>query len=869
MTRYAITGAVVPALVALTGLVANATPIISTFDSGPEGWVQLETGGHAGPSPYKMLNAYSLSWSATEGNPDGHIWAEDVSDQNWNFGAPAIYLGDKSHAIGGTVSFDLSTSGAGHVEDCFLLWLRGDSMLLWYWKPTQLPTSSFTHYEVPLGPGPNWFAKQLDSDGSAVGSGFSPTSDDFLNTLSNLVSVEVCGDWIAGEELTRLDNFSFPGNSDSELTINGTIHYSGRHAGMVHVAAIDWHAVQDRSAADDLPFAAQTTIPEPGPYSLTIPETLEGHSYVVVAQMDLDASGRFSMDSFQQYEPSGNFSPCIRGYCDDPEAIWEDPDHPAAISSAHSPIADIDIYLSDIEPLCVLQDSFDPDFLSAYYGGMDYYGGCLWICQPDIGGATAVHQVDPKTGELVASHDLGDGHAMDIAWVAGDMWLCCLESASWTVRQYMYDGHTFTRGASYSLPSDTDRHVMHGVHIAWDGTVLWVQERAHCGHIYKLDLSNGSILDAVSECDFTYNKWLGLNDMADITFSDGYLWAMNDSSATLAQIAPDSDQLPAEVHYTFEFDPNSDVLDRGHGVDTASYGGMVKHGDLVYFMEGVKIRDANGDVVERKHRIHKARIEWVDRSNRDLILKLGGQYWFGSLSVNPDTNAPWAKRGSVSIAANQWDQEWEDGDGHHAFSSGFTTTKQSDGSINVYFEDLPEETYNIAWNGDVMIHAGSVLHGGGEGIDIFIRKAVDTDVNDVLGDHSLWGHFLTRHSDSCLWGNAIFDPDGTGLAAWPNNAGDIESDPVTWALDDVNAVIDIFGPTLNPDKYAEIFLGRGGVGFSCHVTFEEGRDHNDIGYNVFVKKTTQTVTMADVADTYQVRFLQTGPGLVPYPSSTP
>jgi len=30
--------------------------------------------------------------------------------------------------------------------------------------------------------------------------------------MSNLVSIEIRGDWINGNEVARLDNFSFPGN---------------------------------------------------------------------------------------------------------------------------------------------------------------------------------------------------------------------------------------------------------------------------------------------------------------------------------------------------------------------------------------------------------------------------------------------------------------------------------------------------------------------------------------------------------------------------------------------------------------------------------------------------------------------------------
>jgi inhibitor of cysteine peptidase len=60
------------------------------------------------------------------------------------------------------------------------------------------------------------------------------------------------------------------------------------------------------------------------------------------------------------------------------------------------------------------------------------------------------------------------------------------------------------------------------------------------------------------------------------------------------------------------------------------------------------------------------------------------------------------------------------------------------------------------------------------------------------------------------------------------------------------------------------FFGKGGIGSTYQIVFEEGRDGNDLGYNIFIKKTDQLITMAEIAGTYQVRFLQTGPGGVPY-----
>ncbi len=240
---------------------------------------------------------------------------------------------------------------------------------------------------------------------------------------------------------------------------------------------------------------------------------------------------------------------------------------------------------------------------------------------------------------------------------------------------------------------------------------------------------------------------------------------------------------------------------------------------------------------------------------------LNGQYWFGSLSVDVDTDRPWCKRGSVSITGDQWDQEWEDSDGHHTFSAAFSATLQADGSVDIAF---PGETYNVAWNGDVMIHAGSVLGGGGEGVDIFIRKASNIDVNDVLGDYSYFGHYLGPADETALWGTVTLNSDGTASVSWTSDSGTPESDEFDWTLDAATAVIDALVPMGDELGHAAFLLGQGDLALECHITFEEGRDATDLGYNVFVKNTDEPITMADIAGTYQIRFLETGPGAVPY-----
>ncbi|MBN1806254.1 MAG: hypothetical protein JW837_13485 [Sedimentisphaerales bacterium] len=187
---------------------AAQASITSTFDSGSEGWVQLEINNT--PMTYNIIGANPVGWSSSGGNPDGHIWGNDFSDQGWSFGAPSDYRGDKSAYYGGTIEFDLlSTPTTQPALAVSLLWLRSSSVLLIFTDTKQAPGSLYTHYEMVLEPAEGWSAVALNPSTGLPSGSFAPaTETDFLTTLSNLTSVEVRGDWVNGNETSRLDNFS-------------------------------------------------------------------------------------------------------------------------------------------------------------------------------------------------------------------------------------------------------------------------------------------------------------------------------------------------------------------------------------------------------------------------------------------------------------------------------------------------------------------------------------------------------------------------------------------------------------------------------------------------------------------------------------
>jgi hypothetical protein len=198
--------------------IASASQEMSSFDSGSEGWVQFEI--EAQQKSYSVIRTLPVHYSSTGGNPGGYIWANDPSSEGWNFGAPSSYLGNKSFFVGGTASYDLSTSGTVHPESIF--WLRSSSQLLVHTASNTL-TNSFTHYEVPLAVAPGWSVSSLDSEGKALNDWRPPTANDFVTAMSNLITMEVRGDWIDGQELTRLDSFVL--QSDDFPSMNETSPY--------------------------------------------------------------------------------------------------------------------------------------------------------------------------------------------------------------------------------------------------------------------------------------------------------------------------------------------------------------------------------------------------------------------------------------------------------------------------------------------------------------------------------------------------------------------------------------------------------------------------------------------------------------------
>lgn len=185
---------------------AVATPIVSTFATGDEGWQVLEfyfTDGNPPYGPEDYTNVWNgptaPAWSNSGGNPGGRIHFTEPS--NWGqcfyFQAPAAFLGNQLAMAGGTLSWDIRADQAGPNDyNADVVLVSGSNILVNY-GPGQA-TTEWQTLSVTLTPGAGWL----------VGNHQGGTPDQILfgNVLANLTAVYIRGEFVSGPETTYLDN---------------------------------------------------------------------------------------------------------------------------------------------------------------------------------------------------------------------------------------------------------------------------------------------------------------------------------------------------------------------------------------------------------------------------------------------------------------------------------------------------------------------------------------------------------------------------------------------------------------------------------------------------------------------------------------
>lgn len=191
--------------------VAQAQVIASsTFNANAEGWTVADLNFPAVGAPPPVLGTFAPTWSASGGNPGGHIFTGDPSGNVFYWSAPIAYLGNQSAAFGGSLAFDLAVAGAGfgtppnfHQEDVVLV---GGGRTLVYdtgFNPGPTSVVSWNSFSVGLGI-TGW---RLNGLGGAAAS-----TADMQAALGALSALYIRGEYLFGlDDIGRLDNVRLTG----------------------------------------------------------------------------------------------------------------------------------------------------------------------------------------------------------------------------------------------------------------------------------------------------------------------------------------------------------------------------------------------------------------------------------------------------------------------------------------------------------------------------------------------------------------------------------------------------------------------------------------------------------------------------------
>jgi Ca2+-binding RTX toxin-like protein len=173
---------------------AGAVTLQNTFDASPEGWL---TGQGSG-------NPSSISFSASGGNPGGHIFDSDtVADTGGGsnlffFQASAAWTGNLSANYGGMLSFDMKHTAAEYGPIIAIFANNGDILET---QAATIPTNAaWTTISVPLDGGGGWAYVH-------GGNGTDASAANFNTVLSDVSAVLIVGDLDSGTGgVARLDN---------------------------------------------------------------------------------------------------------------------------------------------------------------------------------------------------------------------------------------------------------------------------------------------------------------------------------------------------------------------------------------------------------------------------------------------------------------------------------------------------------------------------------------------------------------------------------------------------------------------------------------------------------------------------------------
>lgn len=201
-------GLIGPIIITCCANIGSAQPIIaeSYFESGAEGWTAIRT--TAAPfDPSTLVPTKFLTWIATDGNPDGYFQHVDAGDGVYSYwSAPSTFLGNKSAAYGGVLSYDLTQSENGPIARLDVV-LQGGGLTLVFDTPYNPKRDRWTRYHLLLAPGAGW--QVTDFNGPAA------TQEQLQQSLAAVTGLFIRAEFSNALDIDGIDNVVLTGPSSS------------------------------------------------------------------------------------------------------------------------------------------------------------------------------------------------------------------------------------------------------------------------------------------------------------------------------------------------------------------------------------------------------------------------------------------------------------------------------------------------------------------------------------------------------------------------------------------------------------------------------------------------------------------------------
>jgi len=158
-----------------------AGDIISTFDTGKDGWT--------------ILGDAALTWNSSGGNPGGRLRMDEApAGSIFRLSAPAKFLGDLSVYNGGEVSFDF-------------LRISGTGTFLWTWGYVRFEGANSDTATGDVGNPPETAGVWTNWSLNLTASTFGKTSAEWSAILADVDTILVYTEMITGDESSAFDNF--------------------------------------------------------------------------------------------------------------------------------------------------------------------------------------------------------------------------------------------------------------------------------------------------------------------------------------------------------------------------------------------------------------------------------------------------------------------------------------------------------------------------------------------------------------------------------------------------------------------------------------------------------------------------------------